>query len=309
MMHPRISARHARSLAAIQEYRILATAPEPQFDVFPALCRAAFDAPAAYLSFFDGERFWIKAEAGTPRVHDARLAGRLRDAFEATGIVSASGDGDFFAGAPVCTPEGVAVGAIGVLDDRPRELTPSLYIVIGTVATAVSHALEARKAAHPVPVAPGRRNIYAIAYATRTTVAGHSIAAVLSKIEAGRRLLRSEGSDPANAFVSAMQHLLDDNGGPHVLVMFSIGGQAADELVAQARRARLLCNHDLVAFIDGEYVAMLLRDMPVAVGYQAVKRFALAQLNTNYCVQEVRGPLTGARELLDGLIERLRQLR
>jgi hypothetical protein len=312
MRPPHVSDRYTRALAAIHGYGILGTSPEPEFDIFPALCCAALDAPSAFLTFFDGDEMWTKAEAGTLRPGRAMRQGPLRETFDSAHTIHVTGADGFFCGAPVYTPEHVAIGAIGVFDDRPRDAGSGMLQAIRTIATAVTYALEARKRLIPAaPVLPGKPNLYAVSSSSNTASSDHCIEAVLSKIEAGRRLLRAGANDvaTAEAFAAAMQQLAGDNDEPHVLVVFSAPGRAADELVAQARRARLLCDHDLAAFIRAEYVAMLLRDVPVTVGRQAVKRFADAQLNTTYRVEEVRGPLANARELLDSVIERLHRRR
>ena len=306
-----VTDRYVRSLAAVQAYSILGTPPEAEFDIFAALCCATFDAPVALLQFFDGKRLWTKAEAGTLHVNDDKRDGPMRDTFDTSQTLHVRGDGGFFCGAPVFTPDHIVIGAIGIYDERPREISANRLQAIRTIAATVTHALEARKRIlhPPVPAPPPKRSLYAVGRTTPATSAEHSIEAVLTKIEAGRRLLRSDTSEVLNAdaFFSAMQQLLDDNDEPHVLVTFPVAEAAAAELIEQARRARLLCNQDLVAFIDGERIVMLLRDMPVAVGYQAVKRFAHAQLNTNYRVNEVHGPVDDVRALIDGITERLRR--
>jgi hypothetical protein len=310
MRSTRAGDRYSRALAAVHAYSILGSPPEAEFDIFPALCCATFDAPAALLQFFDGEQLWTKAEAGTPHINRARRDVPLRDTFEAAHTLHITGDGGFFCGAPVFTPDQIAIGAIGVYDERPRGISTGRLQAIRTISAAVTHALEARKRLRHPP-APPKRTLYAVGRTTPATSAEHGIDAVLTKIEAGRRLLRTESSEVMNAgaFISAMQQLLGDNDEPHVLVIYSVAEPAAAELIEQARRARLLCNQDLVAFIGGEHLVMLLRDMPVAAGYQAAKRFAHAQLNTNYRVTEVHGPIADVRAFVDDLTAQLQQRR
>jgi hypothetical protein len=304
--------RYARALAAVHGYSILGTPPDAEFDIFPALCCATFDVPAALLQFFDGEGLWTKAEAGTLHVDGGRRDGPLRDTFEALHTLHITGEDGFFCGAPVFTPDQLVIGAIGAFDERPREMSANRLQAIRTISAAVTHALEARKRIlHLQSTGQPKRPLYAVGHAPPATGPEHSIEAVLTKIEAGRRLLRAGSGEVMNAvtFGSAMQQLLNDNDEPHVLVMFSAAEAAAAELIEQARRARLLCHQDLVAFVDGWHVVMLLRDMPVAVGAQAVKRFAHAQLNTNYSVKEVRGPVDDARVLIADITKALHQRR
>jgi hypothetical protein len=140
---------------------------------------------------------------------------------------------------------------------------------------------------------------------------GHSIEAVLSKIEAGRRALRAELGEideplTGGAFVSAAAQLLADHGEPHVLAVFAPGADAIAGAIERARRVRLLCDHDLVAVFDRTYVAMLLRDMPLTIGHQAVKRFARSLPNVQFAVRDTSGPNESVRNVLEDAIAALR---
>jgi hypothetical protein len=140
----------------------------------------------------------------------------------------------------------------------------------------------------------------------------HSINAVLSKIEAGRRALRAEQSEPTepltiDAFVSAAGQLVGEGAEPHLLALFACRGDDGLDIIERARRTRLVCDHDLVAFIDGAYLAVLLRDMPVAIGRQAIKRFSRTVSGLRVAVRDTRDPDTGMSQLLAGAMAELRR--
>jgi hypothetical protein len=143
-----------------------------------------------------------------------------------------------------------------------------------------------------------------------STHAEHSIDAVLTKIEAGRRALRhGRGAyEPLDtkAFLSSAKQLLGDNREPHVLAVFKTPQGEAGDVIERARRVRLLCDHDLVTVIEGRFVALLLRDMPVRIGRQAVRRFARSVPACTFVVRDMHAPNAGEREILDGAIAELR---
>jgi hypothetical protein len=311
----RTDVRNTRALAALAPYHILGTPPEPAFDVYPQLLCAAFDAGAAVLAFFEGDRLWIKAKAGTQPFDYESMMLPLTETFESGCARVINNPPNLYCGTPIRALDGCVIGVLGAFAQRDRLATPAPNPLIDIVATAVMHALEARKAvlaARSTHALPLRTNRFAVSTRSASIFEEDSIAAVLTKIEAGRRLLRSDHEQlhdtaQVEAFVSAMRQLLAEDGEPHILVMFCAPGNAAVELVEQARRARLLCDDDLIAVVDGTYVTMLLRNMPVAVGYQAAKRFARAQLNTSFSINAVRGPIADARTLFDTAIATLRR--
>lgn len=124
-------------LAELAAYRILDTPPEPQFDMVTELARALFATPTAAISLIDANRQWIKSGLGdvgdAPReltfcthtiqqsgafiVADATADSRFRD----NPLVTRDGGIRFYAGVPLATKSGHALGAICVMSDTPRE--------------------------------------------------------------------------------------------------------------------------------------------------------------------------------------------
>ena len=54
----------AERLAALREYRILDTPPEPAFDDLARLTARLCESPIAIISFVDQDRIWLKAAVG-----------------------------------------------------------------------------------------------------------------------------------------------------------------------------------------------------------------------------------------------------
>jgi PAS domain S-box-containing protein len=147
-------------LEALLGYRILDTPPEQAYDDLVELAAAVCDTPVAAVAFVDARRSWLKAKRGVevsefPRdtalsaealrhddvfvVSDARADPRYRSS-----PVVANGF-RFFAGMPLLSPEGHALGTVCVLDTRPRELLPTQRDALRAIARQVMTQLEARR--------------------------------------------------------------------------------------------------------------------------------------------------------------------
>lgn len=124
---------------ALRHYGILDTPLEQAFDDLARLARHICDAPIALISFVDRERQWFKAELGlglreTPidqSVCRFAIQARgvfvvpdvLQDArFVSNPLVTQPQGVRFYAGAPLMTPDGFALGTVCVLDYQPRNL-------------------------------------------------------------------------------------------------------------------------------------------------------------------------------------------
>ena len=126
-------------LQALHQYRLLDTAREPAFDRITKLAAWIFRTPIALISLVDFDRQWFKSAFGlevqqTPRavafcshairevdvlvVPDARRDPR----FTANPLVTGDPRIRFYAGAPIRTPDGFALGTLSIIDRVPRDL-------------------------------------------------------------------------------------------------------------------------------------------------------------------------------------------
>jgi len=151
-----------RVAAALADYHILGTPPEDHFDVFTTLCRSIFDARASYLGFISGERLWFKSTRGIRRhevtlpdsPHGRTIAGTMGDVVEIGDLRAVNAFAQlqlnapqyrFYCGTPIVTPDGVTIGALAVLDVRPRHSSTAEIRSLLEVSRGVTYALEARK--------------------------------------------------------------------------------------------------------------------------------------------------------------------
>lgn len=147
---------------ALDTYRIVDTLPEAAYDDIARLASALCDAPVALVSLIDRDRQWFKArqgydEAETSRDiafcdHAIRDPGKLMEVPDATRdprfadnpLVTGEDNVRFYAGVPLVTPGGAAIGTLCVLDREPRELTEVQRAGMASLARLAMNMLEAR---------------------------------------------------------------------------------------------------------------------------------------------------------------------
>ena len=167
----------ADRLAALHQYQILDTAPEAAFDELVQLAAQICAVPLAALNFIDRDRQWLKATVGIGTQEFSRSVGlcphsiqqaemlivpdALADPrFARDPTVQESPHIRFYAGAPLLTPTGQAIGTLCVMDQRPRELSPLQVKALHSLGRQVVHLLELRRSPvfsidkFPSPAAP-----------------------------------------------------------------------------------------------------------------------------------------------------------
>jgi EAL domain-containing protein (putative c-di-GMP-specific phosphodiesterase class I) len=158
-----IPASEASRLAALRRYRILDTAYEPIFDEIATVAARVCATPMSGVSLVDTDRQWFKARVGLrvsettrdlafcshaimdpPRlmvVNDTATDAR----FAANPLVTRDPRVRFYAGAPLVAPDGSAVGALCVLDTRPRHLTGAQLEALRQLAAHVIAVCETKR--------------------------------------------------------------------------------------------------------------------------------------------------------------------
>ena len=153
-----------RRLEVLQSYHLIDTAPEPAFDDIVNMASLMCGTPIALVSLITEDRQWFKARVGldqmeTPR-DQAFCAHAIRNPSAIMEVQDASKDprfmhnplvvGEpgirFYAGAPLLTPSGAALGTVCVIDRVPRQLTPSMAQGLQALARQVGELLALRRA-------------------------------------------------------------------------------------------------------------------------------------------------------------------
>jgi len=135
-----IPADESERIADLNTLNILDTPREPRFDNVTELVADVFEVPMVFLTLVDSDRQWYKSTCGikvesTPR--DVSFCSHAILEPEAMVVPNAAEDarfadnpfvtGDFhlrfYAGVPLHGPKGKAIGALGLVDTKPREFS------------------------------------------------------------------------------------------------------------------------------------------------------------------------------------------
>lgn len=147
----------AERLAELHQLHIMDTDAEPEYDEVTALAARVFDTPISLISLVDDKRQWFKSKVGldpseTPRdisfcqyailepkevfvVEDAHLDDRFGPEHP---LVKGYPRLRFYAGAPVVTPQGNALGTLCIIDRKPRVLTELQKETLSYLAKQIS---------------------------------------------------------------------------------------------------------------------------------------------------------------------------
>ena len=150
-------------LNALRAYNVLDTPPEEAFDDLTRLASQICETPIALVSLVDADRDWFKSKVGlrrsqTPRdisfsahaiaqtdlfvVEDAAADAR----FAGNPLVTGNPHVRFYTGTPLIAPAGgVAIGALCVIDRKPRRLTPQQIEALRILSHQVIMRLELRR--------------------------------------------------------------------------------------------------------------------------------------------------------------------
>lgn len=149
-------------LARLQAYGVLDTPREASFDRAVFTAAQIFRTPIAQLAFVDDTRQWAKASVGPfpdQVLREASMCALGLHSTEPLVVVDTSQEPrmrrnpfvlgppyvQFYAGAPLITPDGLRVGALCVMDLRPRSVTARLLWTLQQLAGTVVDLLESRR--------------------------------------------------------------------------------------------------------------------------------------------------------------------
>lgn len=158
-----LPANEALRLDALRSTALLDTAAEPAFDRITRLVARALDVPIALISLVDAERQWFKSRIGveagqTPReqafcahaileteplvVPDATVDARFAD----NPLVTGTPDIRAYAGVPIRTRQGYAIGTLCAIDSQPRCFTQEEVDTLSDLAALVMKHVQMREA-------------------------------------------------------------------------------------------------------------------------------------------------------------------
>lgn len=163
MILPPVPSNEKERLESLRNYALLDTAPEQEYDEITFLASNICDCPISLISLIDEQRVWFKSHQGVqersaPReisfcahaiaqqdkmmiVNDARLDERFADNPLVTGETQLI----FYAGIPLITEDGYALGTLCVLDHHPKTLSEKQLTSLQYLSHQVLRLFEARK--------------------------------------------------------------------------------------------------------------------------------------------------------------------
>lgn len=161
-MKSKNSENEKKRLKVLWQYDVLDTMPEEMFDDLTELAASICGAPIALISLVDEDRQWFKSKIGTTLTETARgisfcskaieqpdlfiVPDATRDErFRLSPLVTEEPRIRFYAGAPLITPDGYALGTLCVLDQVPRELNATQKRALTILARHVVAQLELRR--------------------------------------------------------------------------------------------------------------------------------------------------------------------
>lgn len=164
-MNPPVPKNEQKRLQVLWQYDVLDTVPEEVFDDLTELAARICEAPIALITLVDEDRQWFKSRVGlTVREtsRDISFCGHailqsdlfiIPDAtkdkrFADSPLVTSDPKIRFYAGAPLVTPDGHALGTLCVIDKVPRELKPDQKTALRVLARHVMTQLEIRRHSH-----------------------------------------------------------------------------------------------------------------------------------------------------------------
>jgi anti-sigma regulatory factor (Ser/Thr protein kinase) len=260
-----VVADEAGRLKALRQYRILDTEPEQAFDDLTLIASQICGVPIALISLVDEDRQWFKSRVGIEARESARSISFCSHAILQDGIFTipdASKDERFcnnpfvksnpgirfYAGAPITTQEGYALGTLCVIDYVPRKLSDEQIKALEALERQVSAQLELRRNLDELRVAlDGIDTLSALVPYCSTcqlnivipadTAAMQKVTAGLKEILAGKHWPEEEVMDVElavqEALANAIRHGCKND--PTKLVQCCVTFDATGELVIVVR--------------------------------------------------------------------------
>ena len=297
-----LSAKETLRLAKLYDYGILDTLSETTYDDITALAAHICQTPTALVSLVDINRQWFKSRVGTevqetPRsmafcaytikgkeimlVEDTHQDPTFRDNPLVTGPPYIR----FYAGAPLITPDGYALGSLCVLDYQPHHLTPEQLQALQVLSHQVIAQIELSYQRHQLKLSNQQLE-------QRVKERTASLSSSLYRLlRAQTQLLKREAASRHNAlhdpltslpnrsyFLQRLQQsiqLTQRQPSHRYAVLFvdlddfkpindTLGHSVGDQLLVHiaGRIKQMLRQSDLVARIGGDEFAVLLDDIP-----------------------------------------------
>ncbi len=151
-------------LATLSSYDVLDSAPEVSFDEITELAAEILQCPVSFIEFMDADRQWFKSKYGLPEEYietprDIAICNTVicqgnllcvpdlsqDDRFRTNPLVKSAPNVRFYAGAPLITPNGQAIGTICSVDFEKKEISVNQQEALKKLSKQVMTQLELRR--------------------------------------------------------------------------------------------------------------------------------------------------------------------
>ena len=211
-MQTTIPANEADRLENLRSYRILDTLPDEDYDDLTRLAAQICGTKVSLVSLIDKDRQWFKSQSGwdigkqqTTRdiafcshtilqadgplvVNDAREDGRFAD----NPLVTGEPDIVFYAGMPLVTREGYALGSLCVIDHEPKDLDAGQLQALERLARQVVRLFELHRTVYESQQLLRERQAAYEVLRDFSHVVAHDLKAPVRNIRLAGELLRDD---------------------------------------------------------------------------------------------------------------------
>ena len=283
-----LPANEADRIATLQALQLLDTAAEQSYDDLTMLAAMICDTPIALVSLVDSDRQWFKSRVGLDAVQTPRelafCAHAILNPDELLMVPDATQDSRFagnplvadgpkirfYAGAPLVTPEGHAIGTLCVIDRKPHTLSEDQQAALHALARQTMAQMELRRSL----LASEQRNLI-----DSLTGAANRRAFTRRLHEEWKRLGRNQ--QPLSLLMIDVDHFKRFND--------RFGHPAGDNVLTRLVKliGVALREHDLLARYGGEEFAVILPESGASAAEAVAERVRSAVADATWPLRAV----------------------
>ncbi|MDW7694917.1 GAF domain-containing sensor histidine kinase [Flammeovirgaceae bacterium SG7u.111] len=213
MIKPDIPKEESKRLANLQEYSILDTLPEQEYDEITQLASYICGVPISLISLIDDKRQWFKSHHGTDATETPKEYAfcahainqpdnvmiipdsRKDKRFKNNPLVIDDPHVIFYAGVPLVTPAGYSLGTLCVIDNKPNNLSDNQVRALKALSNQLMKLLELRKKSKALEAKVYELEIQNSGLEKFAYVAAHDIKSPLNSIVALNNLFKQDYSE------------------------------------------------------------------------------------------------------------------